>query len=58
MLHPDGFVVYRVHRDVRTARIQELTAAAGRIRGADPGLLSRLDAAFATEVPAELGFGF
>lgn len=33
-------------------------AAAGRIRGAGTELLSRLDAAFATEVPAELGFGF
>jgi len=33
-------------------------AAAGRIRGADAELLGALDAAFATEVPAELGFGF
>jgi predicted acetyltransferase len=33
-------------------------AGAGRVRGADAEMLRRLDAAFATEVPAELGFGF
>ncbi|UXA13584.1 enhanced intracellular survival protein Eis [Mycobacterium sp. SMC-8] len=32
--------------------------AAGRLRCGDPALLAALDAAFATEVPAELGFNF
>lgn len=33
-------------------------AAAGRVAAAHPEVLGRLDAAFATDVPAELGFGF
>lgn len=33
-------------------------AAANRLRGKDVSLVSRLDAAFVTDVPAELGFGF
>lgn len=33
-------------------------AAAARLRCHDSGLIARLDAAFAAEVPAELGFGF
>lgn len=33
-------------------------ASAHRLRCDDPALLTRLDAAFVTEVPAELGYGF
>ena len=33
-------------------------AAANRIRGGDPESLARLDAAFRSDVPAQLGFGF
>ncbi|KWX68365.1 hypothetical protein ASJ79_18045 [Mycobacterium sp. NAZ190054] len=33
-------------------------ATAQRLRCDDPGLVTALDAAFATDVPAELGFGF
>ena len=33
-------------------------AAAGRLRCADPRLVAALDAAFASDVPAQLGFGF
>jgi len=33
-------------------------AAAGRLTAVDAGLISRLDAAFASDIPAQLGYGF
>jgi hypothetical protein len=33
-------------------------ATAHRLRCDEPGLVAQLDAAFATDVPAELGYGF
>ena len=33
-------------------------AAANRLRCKDSGVIARLDAAFASEVPAQIGFGF
>jgi predicted acetyltransferase len=33
-------------------------AAANRLRGKDSELIRRLDAAFVSDVPAQLGFGF
>ena len=46
-----GSLYLGVHRAVTLA-------AAGRIRGGTPELLARLDAAFRSDVPAELGFNF